>query len=223
MLTCAIQTDPGPLCELRPPDRRVMVVCRHFATLFVSIMRHKGVPARARCGFANYFDKSKHTDHWVGEYWNTAEQRWLLVDAQVDQPQRTVFKVDVDTLDVPRDRFLVAGDAWRLCRTGAADPMTFGVAGTDNWGIIEVFGDLFQDLAALQKVELLPWGWYGLAKDDQAACEREVNLIDELASLSSTADAAALDRLSKMLAADSRLRVPDSTIETIMQSEAAAA
>jgi len=219
MLSCATRADPRPLGDTRPPDRRVAVVCRHFATLFVAILRRKGVPARARCGFANYFDKCKHTDHWVGEYWNAPEHRWVLVDAQVDKAQRAVFKVDVDTLDVPRDRFLVAGDAWRLCRTGAADPATFGVAGTNNWGIIEVFGDLFQDLAALQEIELLPWGWYGLAKDDQGACDRESDLIDELASLSSAADAPALDRLNAMIAADPRLGVPTETLAAIVQAD----
>jgi hypothetical protein len=56
-----------------------------------------------------------------------------LVDAQIDDRQRELFRVTFDRLDVPRDRFLVAGDAWRACRNGA-DPMTFGVAGTEMWG-----------------------------------------------------------------------------------------
>jgi hypothetical protein len=33
------------------------------------------------------------------------------------------------------------------------------------WGLVDVYGDLVQDLAALQNIELLPWGWYGLATD----------------------------------------------------------
>ena len=78
----AVALDSRPLTEVRPPERRVVGVCRHFATLFVAIMRHKGVPARARCGFAGYFAPGKHLDHWVGEYWNAAERRWVLVDAR---------------------------------------------------------------------------------------------------------------------------------------------
>jgi hypothetical protein len=169
----------------RVPERRVVGVCRHFATLFVAIMRQKGLPARARCGFANYLAPDKHVDHWVGEYWNAMEGRWVLVDAQIDDRQRELFRVTLDTLDVPRDRFLVAGDAWRECRNGA-DPMTFGVAGTEMWGLVEVYGDLFQDLAALQNIELLPWGWYGLATDKSGI--GETALVDRLAGISSSAD-----------------------------------
>ena len=218
MLACATRLNAQPITEARVPAQRVGGVCRHFATMFVAFMRHKGVPARARCGFANYFEPGKHVDHWVGEYWNASELRWVLVDAQIDDLQRRLFHLNIDTLDVPRDRFLVAGDAWRACRSGA-DPMTFGVAGTKMWGLVEVFGDVFQDLAALQNIELLPWGWYGLALDDSAVSD--VELIDELARLSSTANANALTALRKMVDADERLRVPASTVEAIVAADRA--
>ena len=208
--------DAGAIAVARKPEHRVVGVCRHFATLFVAFMRHKGVPARARCGFAGYFAAGKFVDHWVAEYWNACEQRWVLVDAQIDDLQRRLFGLTWDTLDVPRDKFLVAGDAWRLCREGA-DPMNFGVAGTNMWGLVEVYGDLFQDLAALQKVELLPWGWYGLATDECGMTERP--LIDRLARISSDADAAALETLRAMIAHDSRLGVPNETVETILRAE----
>ena len=118
----------------------------------------------------------------------------------------------------PRDRFRVAGDAWALCRSGGADPMTFGVAGTDNWGLIETFGDLLLDLAALQNIELLPWGWYGLALED-GACEAEGDLIDRLARLLSSADADAFEELRGIVAADARLRVPSETLASIVAAE----
>lgn len=218
MLSCALRIDERPLAEERTPDRRVVGVCRHFTTLFVACLRQKGIPARARCGFANYFKPGKNTDHWVGEYWNAAEQRWVLVDAQIDGPQARWFKPDFDLLDVPRDRFLVAGDAWALCRSGGADPMTFGVDGTENWGLVEVLGDLLLDLASLQKIELLPWGWYGLAKQE-GACEAEGALIDRLARLSSSANVAALEELRQIVASDTRLAVPAETLATITAAE----
>lgn len=218
MLSCAMRLDDRPLAEGRPPDRRVVGVCRHFTTLFVACVRRKGIPARARCGFANYFQPGKNVDHWVGEYWNAGERRWILVDAQVDDLQSGIFKPNFDLLDVPRDRFLVAGDAWAMCRSGEADPMTFGVSGTDNWGLVEVFGDLLLDLAALQNIELLPWGWYGLATED-GACETEEELIDRLARLSSSANAAAHDELRQITAADARLTVPPATLASIAAAE----
>jgi hypothetical protein len=206
---------PTPLRE-RPPAQRSVCVCRHFATLCVAVMRGKGIPSRARCGFANYFLPGKHVDHWVAEYWHAGEGRWHLVDSQVDDLQRKYFGIDFDTLDVPRDRFLVAGDAWHACRRGA-DPMSFGIAGTPMWGLVEVYGDLFQDLAALQKVELLPWGWYGLAKDKEGI--KETVLIDHLADISSKADAAALASLHELLKHDARLRVPDDMLASIVAKE----
>lgn len=185
-------------------------------------MRHRGVPARARCGFANYFEPGKNLDHWLGEYWSDAQQRWVLVDAQIDALQKAVFKPDFDTLDVPRDRFLVAGAAWRRCRSGAADPSTFGVAGTEMWGLVEVFGDVLQDLAALQNVELLPWGWYGLATET-GACEREVALIDRLGRWSVAADAPALAELHNAVANDARLALPLERVAAVREAERATA
>ena len=220
MLALALCHDSRPLDQGRLPDRRVAGVCRHFATLFVAILRHLDVPARVRCGFANYFEPDKHGDHWVGEYWNTGEKRWVLADAQVDDLQRSHYRPDFDTLDVPRDRFLVAGDAWRACRSGA-DASSFGVGGTEMWGLIEVLGNVFQDLAALQKIELLPWGWYGLATTE-GVDETEVDLVDRLAALSSAADTAALVELQAVTNTDERLRVPEETLATIQRTDKAA-
>jgi hypothetical protein len=221
MLACATRLDASPVTEPRTPDHRVAGVCRHFATMFVACARHKGIPSRVRCGFANYFEQGKHVEHWVGEYWRADQHRWVLVDAQIDRLQEALFRPSFDTLDVPRDRFLVAGDAWSACRTGA-DPMTFGVAGTPMWGLMEVFGELFQDLAALQKIELLPWGWYGLATD-KGALEAETGLIERLARLSSAGNATAIESLRRIVATDDRLRVPAETLATIIAADKASA
>ncbi|MDO8799222.1 transglutaminase-like domain-containing protein [Phenylobacterium sp.] len=215
ILRQAMRLHDKPITEPRAPEHRVVGVCRHFATLFAAVMRRKGFPARVRCGFANYFEPGKHFDHWVGEYWNG--DRWVLVDSQVDDLQRKLFNLTLDPLDVPRDRFLVGGDAWRACRQGA-DPMGFGVSGTEMWGLVEVYGDIFQDLAALQNIELLPWGWYGLAADE--AGMEETALIDRLADISSRADEAAMGELAELLAADERLRPPIERVAETARAEA---
>jgi Transglutaminase-like superfamily len=86
------------LTEAREPKQRMPAVCRHFATMFCGILREHGVPARARCGFGAYFNPGRFEDHWVGEYWNAAENRWILVDAQLDAVQRKTFKPGFDPL-----------------------------------------------------------------------------------------------------------------------------
>ena len=120
---------------------------------------------------------------------------------------------------MPRTRFLVAGDAWKACRTGA-DATTFGVAGTPMWGLIEVLGNVMQDLAALQKIELLPWGWYGVATEDGVEV-RDVALFDSLAELSHLADAGAIVTLQSLVDSNDRLRVPEETLAAIVAAEGA--
>jgi hypothetical protein len=220
MLKQAVALKDQPISAPRAADLRVVGVCRHFATLFVAFMRQKKMPARVRCGFANYFEAGKHVDHWVGEFWDDTQGRWVLVDAQLDDRQEALAKTDFETLDVPRDRFLVAGDAWRACRTDAVDSLTFGVGGTDMWGLVEVMGDVFQDVAALQSVELLPWGWYGLAAADDA-WSGELDLIDHVALLSSVADVGALSELRKLTAADPRLALPSARVNATRDAELA--
>jgi hypothetical protein len=132
MLAKAMQLDPAPIGALRLPDKRVVGICRHFSTMMAAFLKRKGIPARARCGFAAYFEPGRHVDHWVTEYWNAAESRWVLVDAQLDSLQREAVKADFDPLDVPRDRFLVAGDVWQQYRASKIAGEVCGIA--DMWG-----------------------------------------------------------------------------------------
>ena len=86
--------DGRPLATARPVEMRLVGICRHFTILLVAMLRAQGAPARARCGFGSYFNSGRFEDHWVCEYWNAAEARWVLVDAQIDELQRTVLNPD---------------------------------------------------------------------------------------------------------------------------------
>ena len=41
------QLDKRPLVEARPPERRLISICRDFALLLTALLRHQGIPARA--------------------------------------------------------------------------------------------------------------------------------------------------------------------------------
>lgn len=123
------------LREAREPADRMPCVCWHFSSLIAAILREQGVPARARCGFGTYFKPGRFEDHWVAEYWKSVECRWVLVDAQLDAVQRKAFRVDFDPTDVPRDRFILAGDAWQQCRAGRTDPNLFGLSIINEQGL----------------------------------------------------------------------------------------
>ena len=184
MLDCIARQDSRPLPQARPPAERVVGVCRHFTLLHVAMLRRQGTAARARCGFGAYFEKGKFIDHWVTEYWNEDQQRWVLVDAQLDQRQRELFAIAFDPLDVPRDQFLVAGDAWQLCRGGKADAGAFGIL--DMHGLWFIAGNVIRDVAALNNHEMLPWDVWGAMTQKDA--ELDLPFLDQLAAFSHAPD-----------------------------------
>ena len=203
-----VELDPRPLAEPREPAQRLVGNCRDFTLLLVGLLRHQGVPARARCGFGRYFQPDHYEDHWVGEYWNAAQERWVLVDAQMDTLQRGVLQLPFDPLDVPRDQFVSRGHAWQLCRAGQADPATFGIH--DMSGLWFVRGNLVRDVAALNKMDLLPWDSWGLVYvegGDEALPSSDLAALDEMAALSG-GDAADFDRIRGLYESSDHWRVP---------------
>ncbi|HEY0805554.1 MAG TPA: transglutaminase domain-containing protein [Pseudonocardiaceae bacterium] len=51
----------GPLDRPRAPEDRFVGLCRDFALLHCSLLRHIGIPARLRCGFADYFGPARRS------------------------------------------------------------------------------------------------------------------------------------------------------------------
>jgi len=203
--------DPRPLSRVRSPSERFAGCCRHYTLLHVAMLRSKGIASRARCGFGAYFTKGRFVDHWVTEYFDEAQCRWILVDAQIDDRQRALFGIDFDTLDLPRDKFLVAGDAWRLCRDGQADPQSFGVL--DMAGLWFIAGNVIRDVAALNNREMLPWDvWGGMVQADAAI---DLAFIDRLARLSEVPDEH-VDELQAVYR-DPRVAVPTTVFNAVLR------
>jgi predicted nucleotidyltransferase len=205
MLDRVLALDAQPLSAKRAPALRLLGNCRHFSVLLCALLRAHGVPARARCGFATYFDAPRLVDHWVCEVWDAQRGAWRQVDAQLDAEQRTACKIDFDPLDVPRDRFLVAGQAWQQCRDGRANPKDFGIL--DLRGLWFVRGNLVRDLAALARRELLPWDGWGLMADQHESDARELALLDRAAALTLAGDEKHAERLA-LQATEPGFRVP---------------
>jgi len=199
--------DGRPLTQAREPARRLPGNCRHYTVLAVAMLRAQGTPARARCGLGGYFGTGTFEDHWVCEYWDAGQQRWRLVDAQIDAVQLGWFDIDFDLTDVPRDRFLTGGDAWARYRSGAADPGKFGLSLIGETGDWWIAGNLMRDAAALLNLELLPWDcWGAMPGPDDPIDSGLAGLFDRLAALTQASDAALADL--RQLCADDRLRVP---------------
>ncbi len=222
MLDRLLAMDDRPLSVARPVEKRLLGRCRAFMLLLVAMLRSKGVPARGRCGFGAYFNPPYFEDHWVCEYWSAAEARWILVDPQFDEVWRRKLNIRHDIHDVPRDQFLVAPEAWDRCRKGAADPSKFGIGFAGLRGLWFVAGDLVRDLAALNKVELLPWDiWGAQPRANQSLDDNQLAFFDRLAALTREPDASFAE-LRALYDSDDRLRVPTTIYNALLNRPEAA-
>jgi hypothetical protein len=210
-----LEEDPRPLAEPRTPERRIACTCRTFSLVAVAALRVHGIPARARCGFGNYFEPGWHIDHWVAEYWNGKE--WILADAQMDPVLTAALGFDFDPADVPRDRFIVGGRAWIQYRAGELDPDKYGLTIPGEQGAWWIAANLVRDVAALSNMELLPWDLWGAMPEPEDEIGPDLTaLFDELAA--ATVDPATADRVRSRYATDERLRVPAQVVNALRQA-----
>lgn len=172
--------DTGSLDAERPPERRMVGFCYHFALLHCALLRATGTPARIRCGFASYFVPERWIDHWVTEYWDG--DSWQLTDPQIGRSGLT------------RDDFQDGSAGWDQCRAGASAPARYGNG--ELWGWDELRGSLINDVAALNKVEVSGWYWCDRLRVDpldQPHDELDASL-DILARRAAAADSVAAIR-----------------------------
>ena len=192
LVLALLALDGTPLSVPREPDKRVIGTCRHFAVISCALLRYRGIRARVRCGFATYFQPGQSLDHWITEYWDDMSGRWVRIDSEI---------LGQDVLSNPEDlrpgEFLSGGEAWDAFRRGEIDASQFGVYGTENWGVGEIRGNAVKDLAALNKVETLPWDVWGRMEDaykGRTGADYD-ELLDMLAAVSAANDPAAIASL----------------------------
>lgn len=96
--------------------KRLTVSCRQASILFSAILKAKGIPCRSRAGFMD-FDNSgdSYVEHWVNEYWDFGEKRWVLAD--VDGYYEYEERFGYSQFDLPRHKFIPASEAWTGLRT----------------------------------------------------------------------------------------------------------
>lgn len=199
----------SPLTVKRPPVERILGNCRDYALLLCSILRHQGVPARVRSGCEAYLtpDQDFYEDHYITEYWNTQENRWILVDPQIDEFQHEMMKISINVYDVPRNKFVVGGKAWKWYRTQKADPYRFGIF--DYSGPDYIRFKLVNDLAFLNKEEGMAWGGWGLAAAaGENLSSEDYALLDYLADVTARTDNSNFEEI-RQLYRNPSLRKPD--------------
>ncbi|GAB2667483.1 transglutaminase-like domain-containing protein [Kribbella swartbergensis] len=207
ILTTDRKRNGTPLAEPREPADRIVGCCRDYTLMFVSALRHKGIPARSRIGFGDYFAQGFNHDHVVAEYWNG--DRWVMIDAQMD-PADEGFPFDVQ--DMPAGPFRSAAEVWLGYRSGELDGDTFG-ADPNPDAPLRLHGGWFirnyvhYQLAHLQGDELLLWDNWGTMSDTLEGAD--VDLTDEIARLlvaSDNGDETATKELATRYQSDPALR-----------------
>ncbi|GLU33371.1 transglutaminase-like domain-containing protein [Trinickia caryophylli] len=160
MLQRIFSLNEAALSQRRPADQRLLGTCRDTAVLLCSFMRHQGIPARVRFGFAHmlYQRKNPLHNHAVVEYWNGSE--WLLAESRMPyvRGSDTPFAPD----DLPRSLFMPAGEAWRQLRAGEQTPQAFSGhqlgERPSRWLVLSF---VMYDLASLAGYETLMWDQWG--------------------------------------------------------------
>jgi hypothetical protein len=220
-IASAMRRRAAPITAPRLAGDRALGICRNFTVVMVAFLRKKGIPARSRCGFSSYFQPGKLVDHWVAEYWNAEQARWVMVDAQLDALQVAAVKPDFDPLDVPPERFWVAGQAWQRVRAGDEPGERFGIA--DMWGDWYVVGNTLADMQSLLGIEMLPWECPIITEDRAMPVGDDLALVDRIAALCVAGDAPAIREIGLIYDADDRLSVSQSRIDAILRDEAVGA
>ncbi|MDI9440726.1 MAG: transglutaminase-like domain-containing protein [Bacillota bacterium] len=197
----------GHVSEEKTHGEKMIGICRDFSVVGAGLCREAGIPARARCGFATYFEAGKYVDHWVFEYWDDGQQRWIMVDAQLDELQQKALKIKFDPLAVGEGDFITGPKAWLMCRAGNADPNLFGIF--QWWGYDYLNWNLLLDANSLLKVPMQPWDDWGGYKSLPTAewTEGDFATIDELARLTLAVDAD-FEAFSSFVQGNERIEVP---------------
>ena len=176
MLTTDQKRNGTALAVPREPVDRLVGCCRDYTLMFVSALRHKGIPARSRIGFAVYFASGFNHDHVVAEYWNG--DRWVMIDPELDPAGDHPF----NTLDMPKGPFLSAAEVWLGVRAGDLDPDLFGVdPGLPIRGGWFIRNYVHFQHAHLQGDELLLWDNWGTMSGSLDGAD--VDLTDQVARL----------------------------------------
>jgi hypothetical protein len=182
MLTKIIELDPRPLSERRDANKRLVGNCRDYSLMLVSILRSRGIPARARTGVGTYFfpGEFRLEDHWICEFWNSSEKRWQQTDAQIDKVMREATKMPQNPVDLPAGAFLTGWQCYDALSSGRVKPVEIGFDPGFN-GMRYVRQKLIEDLACVTGYEVLPWAAWGIGGGDGGAVAGDEALTEQIA------------------------------------------
>lgn len=112
--------DESGFVEGKDVTRRLSVTCRQASVLMTAILKAKNIPSRSRAGFIDFGDDgASYIEHWVNEYWNETEERWVLMD--VGGYYEFEARFGYSQFDLPARKFISGANAWLGIRGGMLD------------------------------------------------------------------------------------------------------
>ena len=185
MIAGILHLDETGFTKNRDVTKRITVSCRHASVLFSAILKAKGIPCRSRAGFMDFGNTGdSYMEHWVNEYWDFNENRWVLVD--VDGYYEYEQRFGYSQFDLPRRKFVTASEAWIGLRKNTLNKKldVFSLNPLD--GVCEY---LFMDFHALMNNEIFySYQPLYLRGGIHTLSESELHDLDRLAELLSEPD-----------------------------------
>lgn len=180
MIAGILRLDERGFTKDRDVTKRITVSCRQASVLFSAILKAKRIPCRSRAGFMDFGNAGdSYMEHWVNEYWDFQENRWVLAD--VDGYYEYEQRFGYSQFDLPRRKFLTASEAWLGLRKNALNRKLDLFSPTPLEGVCEY---LFMDLHALLNNEIFySYQPLYLRGGIQTLSESELHELDELAEL----------------------------------------
>lgn len=202
--------------EQKSNENKMIAICRDFSVVAAALCREAGIPARARCGFASYFETGKYIDHWVLEYWSQDKKRWIMADVQLDDIQQKALRLPFDPLEVSGEYFITGPEAWRMCRKGELNPELFGIF--KWWGYDYLRCNLILDINSLLGIPMQPWDmWEGYKTAPiEAWDEQDYEVMDELSKLALNVDNN-FEALYKFVQTHDKIKVPEDLGKVIIR------
>ena len=211
MIAGILRLDGAGFTKGRDVTKRITVSCRQASVLFSAILKAKGIPCRSRAGFMDFGDAGdSYTEHWVNEYWDFRENRWVLAD--VDGYYEYEQRFGYSQFDLPRRKFVTASEAWLGLRKSALNKKLDLYTPDPLQGVCEY---LFMDFHALLNNEIFySYQPLYLREGIQALGEEELRELDCLAELLAEPDKN-MKKIEHLWAANEKFSVLTNTTQNI--------
>ena len=174
----------------RPVESRLKVSCRYVSVLVCAILKANGIPCRSRAGWATYLSPKKALDHWVNEYWDAKQAKWIKIDLDdlydpEDMPDADYKRNGIAKyyLNLQPKHFITASEAWQSYRSGQniVGKLQYGSNPATPEHILKY---LFLDLFAVMQYEVnytfMPIAFNKKVED---LTQKQLKFADDLASL----------------------------------------